>query len=571
MLIRLIVITLMFVSTAVIAEDEPRLITWVSDVRVCENDSHQPPNFSDSSCIDHPLELVDPQGRVIWLAATINLSPEVLGTGKPLVLHIGAMASSEFYWNGELVHKNGEAGASSSAEIPGKLDAAFFVPRYPLREGDNEIAIKMSSFHNPIRVVRPLHYLYLSIANPKISPLSFYYTPALLTAGVFVLAAVYFGLISLLDRRKRVTAFIALMAFFVGAQLLAEALRGFMTYDYPWQVWRLVVVNLCAAGFALSLIPYIGYRFQVKHWRVLLAFATFIIVLIITWVPGFDTKATLSLLIPSVLALLLMAKNIWKGTKGARLTAGVLAGFIVLLLIEQTSFIDRDFYLAAGVLTIVLFIDQAREMRRIQSLRQAMQGRVEQLELELLRRQIAPHFLMNTLNALTEWVESDPATGVKMIDALADEFRLLSQMSHRELVPLATEIALCRRHLEVMSYRVDRAFSLTVESVDEQLPVPPGIIHTLIENAFTHGRFADGASFKLSQERSEKRVSLILQTPPVDGQSKPNKGNSGEGLVYVRKRLAAAFGPDASLSDGPDKEGGWVSLVSFDKAPGNLA
>jgi LytS/YehU family sensor histidine kinase len=158
---------------------------------------------------------------------------------------------------------------------------------------------------------------------------------------------------------------------------------------------------------------------------------------------------------------------------------------------------------------------------------------------------------MNTLNALAEWVESDPKTGVKMIEALAEEFRLLSQISDRPLIPLREEIALCRRHLEVMSYRVDRAFSLSTRDIDETAEVPPGVLHTLIENAFTHGRFADGGEFVLTREAGEGGASrLVLITPPStqpEAREEPARPAGGEGLAYVRRRLEAAFGTNAHV------------------------
>lgn len=100
---------------------------------------------------------------------------------------------------------------------------------------------------------------------------------------------------------------------------------------------------------------------------------------------------------------------------------------MALQLIENAIFLDRTFYLSVSLLALVLFFDQVRAMRRARDAEEQATRRAAVLELELLRRRIAPHFLMNTLNALMEWVRSDPKTGVKMIEALAEEFRLLSQ------------------------------------------------------------------------------------------------------------------------------------------------
>jgi LytS/YehU family sensor histidine kinase len=118
------------------------------------------------------------------------------------------------------------------------------------------------------------------------------------------------------------------------------------------------------------------------------------------------------------------------------------------------------------------------------------------------------------------------------------------------LIPLREEIALCRRQLEVMSYRVDRAFSFTTRDIDEAAEVPPGVLHTLIENAFTHGRFADGGEFVLTRETGPSSSRLVLITPPstqLEAREEPARSAGGEGLAYVRRRLEAAFGSSAQV------------------------
>jgi LytS/YehU family sensor histidine kinase len=217
---------------------------------------------------------------------------------------------------------------------------------------------------------------------------------------------------------------------------------------------------------------------------------------------------------------------------------------------------------------LVLIVDQVRVLRRTREAEEQARRRATMLELELLRRRIAPHFLMNTLNALAEWVESDPKTGVKMIEALAEEFRLLSQISDRPLIPLREEIALCRRHLDVMSYRVDRAFSLVTRDIDEAAEVPPGVLHTLIENAFTHGRFADGGEFVLTREAGEGASRLVLITPPStepQTREEPARHTGGEGLAYVRRRLEAAFGSNAHVESAASGKA-WRTVLTIPRA-----
>src|SRR3546814_12137163 len=89
---------------------------------------------------------------------------------------------------------------------------------------------------------------------------------------------------------------------------------------------------------------------------------------------------------------------------------------------------------------------------------------------------------MNTLTALAGWIEESPRTAVRMVDALADEFRTLVDVSGRALIPLEDELALCRAHLEVMGFRRDQAFVLDARLDPDSPAVPPAVLHPLIEN-----------------------------------------------------------------------------------------
>jgi LytS/YehU family sensor histidine kinase len=277
------------------------------------------------------------------------------------------------------------------------------------------------------------------------------------------------------------------------------------------------------------------------------------------FMPGFDGMTLGLIIAPTAVSLAAAGQGIVARRPGAIVTAIALSVFLASQFIFAQGFLDTTLYIAVGLLALVLFVDQAVELRRSRRAAAEAGRKASLLELELLRRRIAPHFLMNTLNALTEWVESDPKTGVKMIEALAGEFRLLSQIADRTLIPLGDEIALCRRHLEVMSYRTDRAFTLRADDVDERIEIPPGVLHTLVENAFTHGRFADGAEFVLKQEREGESVKLALLAPQAEAPAAPRE-EGGQGLSYVRARLEAAFGAAASFA-GRATPQGWLSEI----------
>jgi LytS/YehU family sensor histidine kinase len=245
-------------------------------------------------------------------------------------------------------------------------------------------------------------------------------------------------------------------------------------------------------------------------------------------------------------------------------TAAALLGFIALMTLRPWEFLDRDFYLTVSGLMGVLFVDQLFAMRRDRAAREAAQRRSAQLELALLRRSVAPHFMMNTLNSLAEWVESNPAKGVRMIEALGNQMRALAALGERDAIPLPEEIELVRNYLAVMSFRADAPFSLVVNGETRAIKTPPGILHTLAENGFSHNRYPKGGEFRLDIEASGDRMRLVFETPPSTERRARVEG--GEGRAYVHGRLAAAYREGAHFTDGPAGEGRWRSVIDMPAA-----
>lgn len=569
MAIRALVIAMLLAGCAQAGAPGP--VVWIGDTVVCDRAEPAEPAaaLAGPGCARRAINDIDPQGALVWIKHEVTLPGYVGRDAGPLGVFVAAMASSEVFWNGESLGKNGVPAARAADEVPGLLDVDFFIPPSAIRPGPNVLVLKLSSFHNLMRVSSPIHGVIIMPYRDLLGLWSLYYLPSLLTAGVLLLSAIYFAVRFVTDRRDRSALLVALMTGFSLAQLAAETWRSFGGLPYPLQVPRLIAIAVCSGGFGLCAAALVMRRFAGARWWRPLAVAAVLMLAIAPRASGFDLRAALAAAIPIgvalVVALVAAFGTATRRTPGARPIAGALAGFIALVMLNPTRFLDRAFFLVVAALALVLVTGEIRALRQARAAEEATRARALRLELELWKRRIAPHFLMNTLNALIDWVESNPKTGVKMIEALAAEFRLLSQMSDRALVPIGDEIALCERHLEVMSYRVDRPFALTAAGVDRTLAIPPGVLHTLVENAFTHGRFDDGATFELTQRgaeggegASEAVIELRLRAPAP---SRPGAGSGrGEGTGYVRSRLAAAYGARAQLDERADN-GGWLSVI----------
>lgn len=190
------------------------------------------------------------------------------------------------------------------------------------------------------------------------------------------------------------------------------------------------------------------------------------------------------------------------------------------------------------------------------------------LELELLKANIQPHFMLNSINAAIMWIKEDPGTAEKLLHALSRELKQLLKVVGEKVIPIEDEIGICRLHLEVMSLRHDKSFSLRLEGIKSGEKIPPMVFHTLVENGLTHGYAGKEVGvFVLSRGEDEGEIQFRLFNDGMAG--KKTAESNGLGLKYVRARLEEAYGRNWRLDSHP-VEGGWLVTIVIQKAGSRL-
>ena len=521
------------------------------------------PELDDGDWDEIPWQGIDAQGRLVWVRAHVPLPDPSSFEGVALAVYVSAIAAYEVYFNGERIGGSGVPGASPAQEIPGEPDTSHYIPPRLLRHGDNVLALKMSTFHLPRTLAAPTHFLGIDEHGALAQQALAHRLPAFAASGALLLGAVYFAAMFVSDRRDRASLLLSLLSLALLIQLCAELARTF-GYEYPLHILRLEVVHGAAVVSGLALAGYVIERYAAEHRRSLLAVAVVAMTAATVLMPGFDAKTALVTLTALLVVIVAAAIGARARARGAAATALVVAGLVVWFGAGPLTFVDETYYLAATALLLFLFALQVVELRRVQRVRAAAEVRSARLELELLKRQIQPHFLMNSLTAVSEWIESDPQTGVRMIEALAEEFRALAAMSGRTLVPLADELDLCRRHLAVMGYRQNQSFTLVSDGVDMGQRLPPAVIHTLLENALTHNGYTGGAVFRLATAATASGRRAYRLHSPLAGVPSVRRGD-GRGHAYVRARLQEAFGDDWAFASGPG-DGEWIDVIELPRA-----
>ncbi|HUB89291.1 MAG TPA: histidine kinase [Dyella sp.] len=193
-----------------------------------------------------------------------------------------------------------------------------------------------------------------------------------------------------------------------------------------------------------------------------------------------------------------------------------------------------------------------------------LETQLAQSQLQVLRMQLQPHFLFNTLNAISALTVADPQQAKLMIARLSDFLRLTLEERHVQQVPLSREVQFLESYLGIQQVRFQDRLVTHVDVGDTgNAMVPSLILQPLVENALRHGLLSknDGGALRIIARRIEDELQLCVED---DGLGLPSTGAvEGVGLSNTRARLRAMFGDKASLDLTPRSGGGTHVALRF--------
>jgi len=195
----------------------------------------------------------------------------------------------------------------------------------------------------------------------------------------------------------------------------------------------------------------------------------------------------------------------------------------------------------------------AERVRREQAEKAALKTQLVESQLGALRMQLQPHFLFNTLNGVAMLIRGgDPARAVEMIALLGEVLRGLLRTSSDLEAPLASELELLRKYLEIEQIRFGDRLSVAWHVDDEvkSALVPPLILQPVVENALRHGLWPceEGGALAIAARRSGAELELEVTDQGVGlAPGFDPERSTGVGLANVRGRLTRMYGADAGL------------------------
>ena len=180
-----------------------------------------------------------------------------------------------------------------------------------------------------------------------------------------------------------------------------------------------------------------------------------------------------------------------------------------------------------------------------------LQAQLIQARLDALRSQLNPHFLFNTLNAMSALVERDPRGVRKMIARLSDLLRYSLEGSAEAEVPLRKELEILGEYVELMQIRFQGKLDVTVNVADDARDalVPNLILQPILENAMKHG----GGTIGISARRSGDRLAISIAD---SGEVTDPEPGTGVGLANTNARIRQLYGGDYGVVLRPRSGGG---------------
>ncbi len=248
---------------------------------------------------------------------------------------------------------------------------------------------------------------------------------------------------------------------------------------------------------------------------------------------------------------------------GARLsrTSNILRGEFVGDLIVYFA------VLGAGLARNYFLQSQARleETRLLQAQTAQLHAQLAEAQLTVLRAQLNPHFLFNTLNAISSLVERDPRGVRRMIARLSELLRHTLEQTSEQEITLERESDLLRRYLDIMEVRFQGRLEIVLEIDDDvrDALVPNFVLQPLVENAFKHGVESTEGAARIAIRASRSGNDVILSVRdngPGVVVAAPSSGG-GVGLRNTTERLERLYGARQRLTLRPAEAGGTVAEV----------
>jgi two-component system LytT family sensor kinase len=237
--------------------------------------------------------------------------------------------------------------------------------------------------------------------------------------------------------------------------------------------------------------------------------------------------------------------------------------------LQQNFLTDLDWFLMVyagivGASHALAYYHDAQERRLKES---QLETRLVEARLKTLEAELHPHFLFNTLHAISTLVHRDPEAADRMISRLSDLLRITFDRSGEPRISLKEEIEFLQKYLDIEETRFQDRLTVRIEVDPEALDgeVPRMILQPLVENAIKHGIAprSEPGFLQVLAGRAEERLWMEVRDNGSGLHGRTLKAlRTGVGLSNTRARLEYLYGPQHRL-EFSDRNGGLTVRVEI--------
>jgi signal transduction histidine kinase len=228
-----------------------------------------------------------------------------------------------------------------------------------------------------------------------------------------------------------------------------------------------------------------------------------------------------------------------------------------VLMLFFVAKVNSNIFFYWAILTVGHVVNYYRQWRERELLASQLEARLAQTQLQILKMQLHPHFLFNTLNAISALIHQDVELADRMIARLGDLLRTTLDNANQQEVPFKQELDFIQPYLDIEKARLGPRLTvdMQIDPAVMDARVPNLILQPLVENAIRHGIAVRPGPGRIQIQAGRENGFLhLVVADSGPGLDAPPESLKGIGLANTRARLEKLYGFNQrlDLSNGPD-------------------
>ncbi|NVK53297.1 MAG: histidine kinase [Flavobacteriaceae bacterium] len=207
--------------------------------------------------------------------------------------------------------------------------------------------------------------------------------------------------------------------------------------------------------------------------------------------------------------------------------------------------LDVNFLVYLTMVLIIYSYYYVKRIKKIQLEKSTIKEQLANTKLSLLKSNLQPHFLFNTLNSISSLIDTNAKQAQNTIADLADLLREILDLGNQNLIPLEKELNMLEKYLNIVRIRFSDHFEFS-SHIDSELvktKIPSLLLQPIIENSIKHGYgyYVTDLSVHLSVKKINDRIEISVSNNGCPLTYKPKKSSNNIGLKNIVERLRAIY------------------------------